>query len=357
MAYTPGTFSDSTMGDVIVAEQNFLTTSRISELNTSIVAGQAILAHQDPNIQVLGTGDGIGQKCVSAKASAIRACDLAVESTLTQSCAIDVGAELGSEVLDLTKSNIAKINFTVYDRDCHNAHSFAEKTAYASLVAKAKLEVKISQLLIARMSSIADNPLAAWFRRTEGTVSSDTFQVVDANWKSDLIGDIRTAAGITKMSSPLILNGTNFYTEAFLAQFKGIACCDNDSVLNGSGFQVYYDLHNMDSTLGGYFTLAIDKNAVIFWSAPDYIDMSPMLMTTDTYIWRDTLPRLQYFANGQMNPIYIDVRAKRVCEGSAVQSLSWGWNYEYIIRAAMVTNLANCDDRQGVLKIENIAGA
>ena len=72
MAYTAADFSPSLMGDIIVKENELLVTSRISELSTSIVSGQALLMNQDPNLTVLSSGNGIGQKCVSAKAAAIR---------------------------------------------------------------------------------------------------------------------------------------------------------------------------------------------------------------------------------------------------------------------------------------------
>lgn len=367
MAYTPGTFSDSTMGDIIALENQLFATSRISELNTSIVSGQAILMNQDPNLQVLGSGNGIGQRCVSAKASAIRACDLDVEVATTQSCAVSTGAELGSEVLDMTKSNLVKIQFSVLDRDCHNAHSFAEKTAYASMVAKAKLEVALSKVLITRISSIADTPDADWFDSTPGTVNGDSYDVIQSDFGADLIADIRAASAITKMNSPLILTGQNLYNDTFLAQFKGVACCDNQSVLLNNPYQMYFDLHNVDSTVGARTTFAIDKNAILFWSAPDhatntfadgsFVVGSPTPMLSDTYVWLDTLPRLTYMANGTMQPIYIDVRAKRLCEGSGVASVAYGWAYEYIVRGSLTTNLPNCDDRQGVLKFTRVEGA
>lgn len=367
MAYTPGDFDDSVIGDVIAKENLLFATSRISELNTSIISGQAILMHQDPNLQVLGSGDGIGQRCVSAKMSAIRACDLAVESTLTHSCAVSTGAELGDEVVDMTKSNMVKIQFSVLDRDCHNAYSFTEKLAYASMVAKAKMEVKLSQLLITRVNANADTPDADWFDSTPGTVNGDSYDVIQSDFGADLIADIRAASAITKMNSPLILSGQNLYNDTFLAQFKGVACCDNDSVLLSNYYQMYFDLHNVDSTVGARTTFAIDKNSFFFWSAPDhatnifadgsYSIGSPQHMLSDTYIWLDTLPRLTYMANGSVQPIYIDVRAKRLCEGSSVQSVAYGWAFEYILRGSLNTNLANCDGRKGVLKFTRVEGA
>ena len=367
MGYTPGDFSPSLMGDVIAKENQLLGTSRISETNTSIVSGQAILMNQDPNLTVLGSGNGIGQKCVSAKASAIRACDLDVEVATTQSCDVSTGAELGSEVVDMTKSNLVKMQFSVLDRDCHNAHTFTDKLAYASMVAKAKMEVALSKLLITRINSIADTPDEDWFDSTPGVVNGDSYDVVATDFKADLIADIRAASAITKMNSPLILSGQNLYNDTFLAQFKGVACCDNDSVLLNNPYQLYFDLHNVDSTVGARTTFAIDKNAILFWSAPDHVTNVftngqfaigvPQLMLSDTYIWLDTLPRLTYMANGSMQPIYIDVRAKRLCEGSSVNSVSYGWAFEYIVRGSLTTNLPNCDDRQGVLKITRVEGA
>lgn len=351
-----GNFTATQLGDVIGLEAELMQTSRVSELKTSIVAAQALMNHQDHFItQRFEDNSGMGQRCVSIKVATNRFCGINVDLTPTQSCEVEAGTESESEAITLDKENLAKINFRVLDNQCNNVMTFERLLADNILKAKAKLEVRLAQLFTAEASAAADTPLTSWFN-TDGAVNNNTFIVDPTDWKSDLIADIRYAMALTKGNDPIILNGNNFYTEQFLAAYKGIACCDNDSVLLNGGYDIFFDIHNIDQVLGGKYTLAVDKNALIFWSAPDYLGLgfaTPTLVASDTYLWVDTLPRLRYSANGSMdNPVYVDVRMKRICTGSGVASVAYGWDVELIVRGVLATNLANCDGYQGVLKIK-----
>lgn len=352
-----GTFTAGQLGDAIAIESEIIETSRVSELKTSIVAGQALFMHQDHRFTELMANNGMGQRCVSIQVATHRMCDIDVAETTTISCDVGTQTETEAEGITLDKENLAKIAFRVLDSECNNVFTFERVLAESMIKAKAKLEVQLSKLAVTKASINADTPVTTWFETT-GTVNNNTFIVDPADWASDLIADIRYAGSLTKANDMIIINGQNFHTETFLANFKGIACCDNDQVLLGSGYNIYFDVHNVDQTLGGKYTLAVDKNALIFWSAPDHVAGSladPILMSADTYIWRDTLPRLQYYANGTMNPIYVDVRMKRLCSGSSVSSLTYGWDIEMVVRGVLSANLANCDDYQGILKIKKDA--
>ena len=354
-----GDFTAGQLGDAIAIESEMMMTSRTSELSTSIVAAQAVMNHQDFRATELMTPGilGVGTRCVSLKVVAHRFCDIDVDTTPTVSCAVDTGTEAEAEALTLDKENLAKINFRVLDSQCNNVFTFEKVLAENMLKAKAKLEVQLSKLIVTELSTNADTPVASWFD-TDGTVVNNTYVIDPNDWTTDLYADIRYAMALTKGNDPIIINGHNFYNESFLANFKGIACCDNDSVLLNGPYQMFYDLHNVDQTLGGKYSLAVDKNALIFWSAPDHKFMElgqPELVSSDTYLWWDTLPRLQYYANGQMNPIYVDVRMKRLCSGSGVQSLTYGWDVELVVRGVLSVNLANCDGYQGILKIKKDA--
>lgn len=364
MAYTPGVFTSGTLGDIIAKENEFITTSRISEGKRSIVAGQAILAHQDPNIDVLGSGDGIGQRCVAAKVSALRGCSITVSTGVdaTVSCTITPVNEVGSEGLSLAKENLLKTSFKVLDKDCHNIHSFADKTAFSSLVHKYKLENELCKILVAKLATGIDTLATGDFRTTPNvTFNSGVAQVERRFFQDNLVADIAGITAAREMNDAIIVGGRSFYNDVWLANKRDTICCDNTQVLGMNPFGMYLDLANVDTSGPLFRTFVLDKNALIFWSAPDYLGFEPTQMDANTYVWRDTLPRLQYFANGAMQPIYIDVRASRICstlqngEAATTSNVGYGWAYEYVVRGALAFNLADCNNRKGIFQINEIA--
>ena len=313
-----------------------------------IVAGQAILAHQSPEIIERFEG----QECIEAKVVALRACDNDIEGAATINCDIPDATELGSESLVLAKELLVNpVRFTIKEKECHNAFTWDERMAYNMTKSKTLLEIALTKRLVTLAATTADTPSTSWFEKTTGTVVGNSFDVTTANFAPELYADLLYASQITDMNDIIVVNGVNFYHDTFLNQFKGIACCDNDSVLSGAPYEVFFDLKNMDSTLGAKVTMAIDKNALLFWSSPNFTNTAPELKTDDIYVWRDMLPRLKYMANGAMQDIYIDVRAQKKCiDGSR----NTQWNFELTLWGAITANLANCDDRQGIIKVTQV---
>ena len=350
MPYTAGDFSPSVLGDTIIKEMDMLNGQgrTLSELSKPIVAGQAILMNQDPSITEMYSG----QDCISAKIVALRGGSVVVAGSSTLACDIPDGNELGSEGKTLDKVLLVNPVFaSIKEKECNNAFTWEERLAYVKLKAKVELEVALTKKLVSNASLWADIPSALWFDKTAGTVVGNSYDVTNANFKPELYADILYASNIIDMNNPIVLNGINFYHDTFLTQFKGIACCDNDTVLTGAPYQVYFDLRNVDTTIGAKTTFAIDKNAMLFWSSPIF-NAVPREMTNDTIAWTEELPRLRYMANGQMLPIYVDIRAQKKCvdNGTDIQ-----WNYEFTLRGALDQNLLDYNNRGGILKITRVA--
>lgn len=351
MAYTPGDFSPSLMGKVIMKETDMLNGMgrTLAELKQPIVAGQAILAHQSPEI----VRRFEGEECIEAKVVALRGYNNALEGSSTITCDIPDANELGSESLILAKELLVNpVRFTIKEKECHDAFSWDERLTFNMLRAKALIEIGLTNRLVTMASTEADVPSTAWFEKTTGTVNGNSFDVTAANFAPELYADILYASQINDINNPIVINGVNFYHDTFLSKYKGMACCDNDSVLTGAPFSVYFDLKNVDSTLGGKTTLAIDENALLFWSSENFTNEVPELKTDDTYVWRDKLPRLQYRANGAMQDIYVDVRAQKKClDGHR----NIQWNFELTVWGNIKANLADHNDRQGIIKVTQVA--
>lgn len=362
MAFTAGVFTDTLIGNVKLNQQEILITNRMSELNYEVIAGGAILMNQDPNIVTMG----FGESCIGADIYTLRS-DSTDKGSSTFACAVGTGPEAGSEKLTLTKTSLVNHEqFYIKDILCNNAVDFQAQLAYFLMKAKVNLEAKLSKALVALAATGADTPDEDWFE-TPGTVNGTVFEIAASEFDKDkntVLGDLSYAARYTEMLAPIFLNGRNFYNKKVLAEFESLGCCTTNAALNsGSMFQYYWDVKNVDSVTSAKSSFVIDRNAILFWSSPVYSNLGMESAMTDgkeaadRYHFVDTLPRLQYYANGQMNPIYVDVRMERACVLDSLNVPRDAWKFELGLYGAMTLNLPNQEDYQGIIHVQNVPGA
>lgn len=355
MPFTAGDFTPSAIAAVKVKEADLLTSPRgFSEANKEIVAGAALLQHQDPTIVTLGQG----VDCMNAAIYLQRA-GSTDKGNKTVSCNITAGPKGGTEKLDLTKESLVNHEiFTIDDTFCANAETFTSQLAYLGLKAKLGLELKLSKLMVSLANTNRDNIEASWFETVGEVETSNIYEVLTANFKADLLADIQWGAKAGGFNMPLILNGRNFFNKAILDQYASNGCCTNDAILNrNAAMDVVWDAINVDSVTGKKSTFVVDKNSLLFWSSAAYnnIGMETMVEeSNDTYHWVETLPRLQYFAGGTLNPIYVNVRAKRSCLATSVAARE-SWNFEMWLTGAATANLADNDGKKGIIRIDQVA--
>lgn len=359
MAFSAGVFTETVIGNIKLNEKEALMTSRMSELSLEIVAGQAILSNQDPVIVT----NGFGQSCMNADLFTLRSGSLD-KGNKTLACDVSTGPKAGSEKLTLTKEKLVNIeHFSIDDTLCNNATNFAQIYSYLSMKAKIALEVKLTKALVAAAVAGQDVADEDWFQ-TPGSVVGDVFQIADTDFTSGVLGDLFWAARQTDMVSPIIINGRNLFNEKVMAEFEHMGCCSTNAALNSNKlFQLYWDAKNVDSVTGANSSLVIDKNALLFWSSPGYSNIGMASMITDgaesddKFHYVDVLPRLQYYANGTMNPIYVDVRIQKGCVQDSIGYSRDAWNVEMILTGAIQLNFPNdVGGKQGIIHVQRVAG-
>ena len=357
MAFTPNVFTDTIIGNVKLNEREILMTSRMAELNYEIVAGAAILNNQDPTVVT----NGFGQACMAADIYTLRSGSLD-KGNKTIACAVGTGPKAGSEKLTLTKEILTNIEyFSIDDILCNNAVDFANQFSYLSMKAKIALEVKLSKALVAAAVAGKDTAVAGWFE-TPGTVVAGNYEIAAANFTSAVLGDMLWAGRATDMVAPIVLNGRNLFNAKVLAEFESMGCCTTNAALNSNKlFQLYWDAKNVDSVTGAASSLVIDKNALLFWSSPVYSNIGIASAMTDgkeaadRYHYVDVLPRLQYYANGQMNPVYVDVRMEKGCVLDSLGIPRDSWKVEMWLSGALELNLPNADaGLQGIIHVKKV---
>ena len=356
MAFTANVFTPTAIGTKIIAESALLTSGRMAELSQEIIAGQAIMMHQDPFFIT----DGFGESCYNIKTSTLRSASLDTGDKVID-CKPASGVKAGSETLALDKAILTNAEeFQIDDILCANSVTFGEQLAYLGAKAKVAIEVKLSKALVALAATGQDTPLASWFE-TAGAVVGTAYEIEADNFTSDVIADVQWAAKYADMFNPIIINGRNFYNKHILEMYASQGCCTNDAILNrNQAFDLYWDAKNVDSVLGADSTIVIDKNSILFMSSPVYsnIGIENMVeMDNDTYVWVEMLPRLQYFAGGKMNPVYVNVRAAKTCVKDALGTPRTSWAIQYWTTGAMRLNLPNEIGDYGILRINKVANA
>ena len=356
MPFSAGNFTPSVIGAVKVAEANLLQTPRsLSDINKDITAGAAILMHQDPTIVTVG----FGEACMNADIYVPRSTSLD-KGTKTIACDITAGTKGATEKLSLTKEVLVNLEkFTVDNTFCANAESYASQLAYLKMKAMINLELKLSKALVTKLNTGIDDIDAGLFE-VEGTIVNDNiYEVAKANFKGELLADLQWNVKSGGFADPKILNGRNFFNKSIMEMYASVGCCTNDAILNNNQmFDIVWDSYSVDSVTGAKTTFLFDKNAVLFWSSASYsnIGMQNMIVESDDIVhWVETLPRLQYFAGGRLNPIYVDIRGKRTCVLDSLGVPRDSWTYEMWLTGALTLNLPNDDEKQGIIRIDQVA--
>lgn len=360
MAFTGGVFTPSAIGAAVLKEQEIMTSRQMAELNQDIVAGQAILLHQDHNLAGVGAGEAV----INAKISTLRS-DSTDKGNKTVACAISgTTPEAGSEVATLTKEVLVNLEqFYVDETIFSNAYSFMDQYAYMASKAKVNLELKLSKALIALAVTGQDTPSASWFK-TPGSVNGSVYEIATADFTSNAIADLLWGAKANGMMMPIMINGRNFFNESILQQFASNGVANNDAILNSNrAFQLYWDSLNVDQVTGASSSFIIDKNSLFFTSSPAYNNYGMITMldqgaeANDHFHFVDTLPRLRYFANGGLQPIYVDVRVAKTCVTDAASIPRNAWKFEFALFGAARLNLPDFNGKYGIIRVDEIAGA
>lgn len=337
-------------------EEAFSSPARLPELSKEIVAGQAILGNQSHIIQA----DGFGEACTKISLFVTRSGSTDKAST-TFACEPATAAKAGTDVKALTKAALVNVErFTVDDTMCNNAATFQSIVGYMMAKSLVNLEVKLTRALVAKLNTEKDTPITTWFETTN-TIDTDVVEIETQYFTSNALADLEWVMKIAELNNGIIINGRNFFNKSILEQYASNGCCTNDAILNrNQRFNIFWDSQNVDQVTSAKSTFLMGQDSLVFYSSPGYsnIGMNNMVEgAKDVWRWVEPLPRLQYFANGQYNPIYADVRAMKVCVADAAGIPRDGWNFELALHGVLDTNYPDTNDRLGIFRIDQVANS
>ena len=356
--YTEGNFSLLQHDRVKVMEDQFYNGSvAMKELNKPINSAQCILNHQTPTLLPKFQNSLV----VGVSVLTWRSCNMAISGDTVEACDLTGGEGLGVTKDDFDLNGRIKVEFEVSEEIYDSMATFEMILAKQAAKAKVLCEVELAQRLVTFASTNADTvSLAGIEVDVTATVNGNTIEIPSAEWSSTVLGEMEYIHEQFDMMNVLYVTGKNFYTEDFLNKYKNQSCCNNADLLRSNDFEICFDSRNVDSVLGGRYTLAIEEDAIFFWNAYKHNSTTPINRSSanDLWEWRETLPRLTYKAmglpkpsgySGDDNPIWIDVTMQRVCAVVNDRRV-YSRKFEYIISYGLFNGPIDCNDRVGILK-------
>lgn len=248
-------------------------------------------------------------------------------STPVTSCTIG-GNEGESDKITMTPSEDLWAEFSVMDVDVNDIYTFEEKVAERYAKAIASLRVAWNNKLLAYFhANIATTPV---IRTEDGTLAGNVVTQAKATMNTaEYIATMAAIAEENYMFTPFLISGRIFWIPKYSAQFKSPMCCSLDAIFGGP-FDLFFDLHNIDTQVGTDTVLMIDPAAYAIWPHNHFQNDTPELKASDTRVWRQQDPFLQYADGGVLKPVYYDVIAQHKCiinTPDTPDAERWGTNF------------------------------
>jgi hypothetical protein len=225
------------------------------------VTAQALMDNQTATVGVLE-----GTKDTTAKVTWINSCNIVVEDD-GGICTIG-GEELSSSCEDYTISNGKMAGFSVNETELFGKTLSAEQIIADGIMrATAQLDEDISIAAAAFLDASTGKNLYT----NRGYTITNTNTVVPATaWNYTLFPYLINAAKKNRLVNPFILSGQLLSESDIMAQLNG-ANADGKGALNAfNSFKKYYDLFNIDSTVGQEKLFLLSGGSIAFGSKTHY---------------------------------------------------------------------------------------
>jgi hypothetical protein len=225
------------------------------------IVAQALMDNQTATVGVLE-----GSKNTTAKVTWINSCNLVVED---EGDICDIGGEeLTSSCEEYTIANGKRISFSINETELFDKTLSAEQIIADGIMrATAQLDQDISVAAAAFLDASTGKNLYT----NRGYTITNTNTVVPATaWNYTLFPYLINAAKKNRFINPFILSGQLLSESDIMAQLNG-ANADGKGALNAfNSFKKYYDLFNIDSTVGSEKLFLLSGGSIAFGSKTHY---------------------------------------------------------------------------------------
>lgn len=269
-----------------------------------------------------------GGTCVGIKAWYTRSSSLG-DVSAASGCSTPGGNQIGTLSKDYDNEVLAPVAGNATDGKCNNYLDFETESRIIVKQLVAKCRKKLNQIAIARLGANAQVNLdtmstSSW----DWTSQSPNILIPAADLKWENLGELDAIVSNNNFGDYIGITGRNFYNDQWVQNFlKANADGPAGSLAYGSG-EWYFDIRDLDRTLGLYKTFAVDKTAFVFWNTVLSPAGSMKQIDADTWVTAVQDPDFKYNKNGVLTPVLYELEVSRTCVGrNANNHKTYTWNY------------------------------
>jgi hypothetical protein len=195
----------------------------------------------------------------------------------TTSCADDCtpgGSKPGTQCQDYTLGMCREVNFSVDHKTYRTIAPTMEEAIAVSFLAN--MQALDEWIAVQAVNKMHSGKGVNGYTGGKGTVSGFETEISPAYWNANLMTYLQLVAKYNKFSMPYLVSGTNLFEAYALAQANAANADGKGAKTMFDSFRMYFDIFNVDSTLGEQATFMLNKNALAFhsktywdWSATD----------------------------------------------------------------------------------------
>lgn len=304
-----------------------------AEINHPVQATKAVLENQTIRTEPLSrNGECVGVTAYYAASGIDPTTEGYYDTTANTALGCDVldGNEIQTLSKDYANNVFFQTPFKIEEERCNNLLTRATEFALAINVAANTNRMKLNERIITTLAAnVQPNQWVNSPAALTDVVASNRLGFPEASTNADGLRLLELAAQANQLGMPIIIDGTNFYTDHDLAMFKAL----NDNGRSGNAIynasRLYHDILDLPKILGRNSTFAVNPGVPIFRAFTNYENVTPIQISSkdDHWVFRMPDPVLSYRDNGQLVPLYQEVEYKRNClRRNAAGKLEYGWS-------------------------------
>lgn len=318
-----GDFSAAEFPNVLVALNDIQNTDIVDmELDAPVVPLETLARRQSVTMK-----NSAGEILKGGKCNTVKAYHTVVGSHLlahsrtgydpAQGCDLKTGQQLQAVAKEYNKNYNIKSSFQVREDECDNASQFNEKVAKGLARAMAtnrrELQANFLYAMLNNNSQLNEaNPGVLPEFVDEGT--ANRLKVAPANWNFELLLKMKLLAQQNYLGSFIVINGSNFYFDSKVAEFRKLNDNQRDQHAIFSDMEVAWDTRDLDVSVQESATFLVSLSAPCIWNSAWWSDIPTLKDPSSNYYqYKIKDDVLSYNNGGTLIPFYHHVETKYMC--------------------------------------------
>ena len=347
-------FQITALPDIKIRLDRMFTASRVNRDNGSVMpeSFKSIAENQKiDSTPIMAAGKCQGVKLWWVKPSCG---DVACEGDMSMDlCDFDADPTMTLEEQDVEITGFCDDKFGIPADVCEDSNiiKFADKYAFELSEVFKRYENKINKLAIGFLNANFDDNdfVSGNMVNTPGTGT-----IIDPMyWNAALMANLQQVAMMNRIDMPILLNGTNLWTDIWNSQF-GKCCGDQGNMTKFESFKNWYwDSFNLDQTLGEKATFLWDAGSLAVLNQYYYMSPTPQELTADKHVYHIPHPTLRYRDGNTLKPMMIDVTRIRKCTTTSKGYADANYVWHFRMRFEFLTSPVGCGGKIPLFKFLN----